>query len=191
MAADLFMEKGYAGTSMAHVANAAGLRKASLYHHFASKEALFVAAMTLDLAEGASRLERLRRDATLDHDARFRRALEIIYDVIVTSPAGRMAPVVAETAQRVPEVAQGFYDGFIERMTGGMAAIVDDAVRDGVMCRMDPGTLYHLVFGPPVNIALSRSMFHGVAAAQAHLDVETARSGHETALLHLLCSSKV
>ena len=39
-ATQLFAERGYEGTSMADLAERVGLRKASLFHHFASKEQL-------------------------------------------------------------------------------------------------------------------------------------------------------
>ena len=42
---DLFRRNGYHRTSMEDVAVACGLRKASLYHHFPSKETLALAAL--------------------------------------------------------------------------------------------------------------------------------------------------
>ena len=44
-ATQLFAERGYEGTSMADLAEKVGLRKASLFHHFASKEVLYAAVL--------------------------------------------------------------------------------------------------------------------------------------------------
>jgi AcrR family transcriptional regulator len=41
----LFLAKNYADVSMEDIAEAAGVTKGALYHHFASKEALYVAMM--------------------------------------------------------------------------------------------------------------------------------------------------
>lgn len=41
----LFARKGYAGVSMRQIAGTVGLKAASLYHHFANKETLYVEAM--------------------------------------------------------------------------------------------------------------------------------------------------
>lgn len=44
-ATKLFAERGYEGTSMGDLAECVGLRKASLFHHFASKEELYTAVL--------------------------------------------------------------------------------------------------------------------------------------------------
>jgi AcrR family transcriptional regulator len=44
-ATQLFAERGYEGTSMADLAEKVGLRKASLFHHFASKDVLYGAVL--------------------------------------------------------------------------------------------------------------------------------------------------
>src|SRR5271156_1558165 len=44
-ATQLFAERGYEGTSMADLAERVGLRKASLFHHFTSKEVLYAAVL--------------------------------------------------------------------------------------------------------------------------------------------------
>lgn len=50
----LFAERGYEGTSMGDLAERVGLRKASLFHHFESKEVLY-AAVVSQLIEGVQK----------------------------------------------------------------------------------------------------------------------------------------
>ncbi|HYJ13342.1 MAG TPA: helix-turn-helix domain-containing protein, partial [Thermomicrobiales bacterium] len=45
----LFVDYGYKGVSMQQIAAAAGIHKATLYHHFKDKDALFAAVVMLEL----------------------------------------------------------------------------------------------------------------------------------------------
>jgi AcrR family transcriptional regulator len=49
-AAALFLERGYAATSLRHIAAAAGMKAGSLYYHFSSKEALLEAILLRGIA---------------------------------------------------------------------------------------------------------------------------------------------
>jgi len=44
-AAELFVRQGYSGTTLRQIASEAGIKAGSIYHHFDSKEALFVAVL--------------------------------------------------------------------------------------------------------------------------------------------------
>ena len=59
----LFMEKGYDGASMSDIAQATGIKKASLYAHFSGKEEIFSAVFSdvlLDYREAISALTKKR-----------------------------------------------------------------------------------------------------------------------------------
>jgi TetR/AcrR family transcriptional regulator len=61
----LFAEQGFDGVSMRGVAEAAGVSKANIYHHFNSKEALYLAILQSSAAETAQLVENLADGA--DH----------------------------------------------------------------------------------------------------------------------------
>jgi len=44
-AAQLFVDQGYAGTTLRQIASAAGIKAGSIYHHFDSKDELFIAVL--------------------------------------------------------------------------------------------------------------------------------------------------
>jgi len=52
----LFVRHGYKAVSMQQIADAARIHKATLYHHFAHKDALFMAVVRMELAEVRSEL---------------------------------------------------------------------------------------------------------------------------------------
>lgn len=69
VAAGLFAENGYAGTSTAQVLDAAAVSRGALYHHFSSKERLFEAVLDDVEAAVAARLADAARDAGSAVDA--------------------------------------------------------------------------------------------------------------------------
>jgi AcrR family transcriptional regulator len=54
----LFIERGYVDVSMREIAEAAGLRKATIYHHFADKEELFTAIVMAEVVASRERMEK-------------------------------------------------------------------------------------------------------------------------------------
>ena len=70
-AVELFSENGYDGVSMRQIAEAAGVSKSNIYHHFASKDALYLGILhgsaqhlseiVEDLAEGDGNFQRRLR----------------------------------------------------------------------------------------------------------------------------------
>ena len=67
----LFAEQGFDGVSMRGIAQAAGVSKANIYHHFSSKEALYLAILRSSAAETAALVENLA-DGTGNFDERLK-----------------------------------------------------------------------------------------------------------------------
>ncbi len=92
-AAEAFAESGYAGTSMSAVAGRIGLTKASLFHHFAGKEALYLEVLSGYLGD----LTALVLDAKLTEGS-FPERLDRLSHVVVDYLGGR--PVAARLLLR-------------------------------------------------------------------------------------------
>lgn len=59
----LFSESGYDGVSMRNVAAAAGVSKANIYHHFESKEKLYLTILHISAAELSALVENLANNS--------------------------------------------------------------------------------------------------------------------------------
>ncbi len=185
-ATEAFVTQGYAGTSIADLARRAGVQKASLYHHFPSKRALFVACVTEGYAGTLERLEAIRDDPGLADTARIRAAMEEIYRVNLTLPVGRMAPLIAEVASTIPEVAQAFHGGFIARHYALVTGMIEAGIARGSFAPLDPLGLRQLIFGPVIFLAMERGMTASFPDREAMHPVDRMRDTHIDLILRLL-----
>lgn len=142
----LFSEHGFAGVSMRSVASEAGVSKSNIYHHFASKEALYLAIMKSsaeslsemveNLAEGKGEFEgRLREFASahlahlFDNAMTLRLMLRELF-----SGAAEMQRVMVE------QVVGGIFERLITIFKKGQEV---GLLRPGV----DPGLCAFLILG--------------------------------------------
>jgi AcrR family transcriptional regulator len=107
-AAELFAQHGFAHTSLKTIADAVGLSKAGLLHHFPSKEALFEAARAAGTAEGVRVVELL--SGTPLGPERDQRALELLVDVALDRP-GFVAMAFSTISSAQPDPSAGLVDG--------------------------------------------------------------------------------
>jgi AcrR family transcriptional regulator len=185
-ATEAFVTNGYAGTSMAHLARAIGIQKASIYHHFPSKQDLFVACISDGFAGALERLEEMQNDPALTDRDKIIAAMEEIYRVNMTSTVGRMAPLIAEVAPRIPEVAQAFHKEFIARHYGLISRIIDDGIQRGSFAPVDPLVIRQMIIGPVIFMKMEREMMVSFADRDAFTPVDRIRNGHIAMILQLL-----
>ena len=82
VAARLFREKGFDGTSVRDIAHAVGMRSGSSYYHFANKHELLMAVMEVGLRLGLARTQEALADTTLAAPERFRRLVRTHYGIL-------------------------------------------------------------------------------------------------------------
>jgi TetR/AcrR family transcriptional regulator, mexJK operon transcriptional repressor len=133
---DLFLELGYADTSMDLVAQRARVSKTTLYTRFPSKEALFAATIK---AECQRRMPMDPAElAELPIDEALRRIARRFIDLVSSPAAVRVEQIVTAEAGRFPEAVETFLREGPYRVRGIVTRFFADAVERGVLAVDDP-----------------------------------------------------
>ena len=191
IATDLFLKNGFAGTSMSTVAMACGLTKASLYHHFKSKEELFIACVTSGYGDAMETLESILNDERMGARDKLTAAVNCLYDTIIRSPVGRMSPLIAEVSRSFPNVACSFHAHYIQPQDELMQAILRQAADAGLFSMPERRIFSHMLFGPIVTLSLSREMFSSFDNIDEHFPIEELQKGHIKQLWVMLESGQL
>lgn len=126
-AARLFVASGYHGVSMREVAEAVGVTKPALYHHYADKESLFLGLLDGTLL-GLSRL--------LEHasaQAGIRAQLgTLVSEMVDSAPEQRVGLQLASELRHVsPERRAAFETEYRQVWMGGLTALFESAAARG------------------------------------------------------------
>ena len=185
VATEMFLEHGFAGTSMAKLAEAIGIKKASFYHHFASKDDLFAACVPHGYGDALSRVQDVIASKG-DPETKLRQAIDILYDTTISSPVGRMSHLIAEVSRTFPGVARAFHEGYVAKQRALISEIVREGVASGTFKQMEERLLMHMLMGPIVTLSLSREMFIQFDDLDSHFPIEVLRDGHKDLLAFIL-----
>lgn len=138
----LFDERGLQDAPIEDIARAVGINKALIYRHFASKEELFVATVTVYLNELAERLRGV--DPDLDHVGRLREGWERYADFCLEYPAfldcalSLMRRPASELRERVPDAIWLRLGQAMAACIGPLSAILAAGAAAGVLDVDDP-----------------------------------------------------
>jgi len=185
-ATTMFLEKGYSATSMSIIAKACGMQKASLYHHFKSKEEIFIASVTHGYNKALEEINEIRNNGSLSDPEKLNAAMDCLYEITISSPVGRLSPLIAEVSRTIPAVANSFFHNYIAKQHEIMIGIITDGVENGSFVKQDMPTLMHLIFGPVVTLSLSREMFLTFPDIDDHFPIKHLQNGHKEQMLRLL-----
>ncbi len=135
VACSAFAEKGYAGASMAEIAERAGLRKASLFHHFGSKDRLY----TEVLAETLGDMGRLVLE-TRGEEGEFLERLDRLSDRITTYLGGNPEAARLLIRELVDSGPFSTWEGsdIVQSALAAVSGFLASGMESGAISRTDP-----------------------------------------------------
>lgn len=139
-AADLFARQGYAGTSTREIAAAVGLRQPSLFHYFASKEAILDGIIDALIGPSLAAFERL---ASKPGDP----AADLYAAVWADARQVGSMPEAARALMRTPELRHSRFRALRDSRDRLLAFYVQTITRGqeaGELIAGDPSALAHL-----------------------------------------------
>jgi AcrR family transcriptional regulator len=140
----LFAAHGYRGVSIRQVAEASGLAKASLYHHFKDKRDLYFQVLEMDAAELVVALEQASQVGVTARE----RFFNITQAYVSTLTTGDSLIPLAFREFAVP--GQDIYD-FVERwrdpLLHPIRHVIEDGIAQGELREVEPDLATHCLFG--------------------------------------------
>ena len=133
----LFLKLGYGDTSMDAIARHAAVSKATLYSHFAGKDALFAALVVTECRHLSDEIGRRALDEPDIRDALLRVA-DDFNNLLCTGYGLTMYRIVVAEVPRFPELGRIFYDSGPTVMIDRIATILRRATERGLLKVRDP-----------------------------------------------------
>ena len=152
----LFVDNGYAATSLERVAAHTGVSKGTLYLYYASKEALFKAVIQEGIVPVIAENEAIVAQHTGSSFELLQRLLDNWWTKIgQTAYAGIPKLMVAE-ARNFPEIAQYYYENVISRGRRLVGTALTRGMASGEFRRMDIETTIDVVISPILMLLIWR-----------------------------------
>jgi AcrR family transcriptional regulator len=145
----MFLDRGFAETTMQMIAKAAGASKETLYRHFSSKEQLFAGIVDRKARELSGPDSALARGGTPE---------TVLFDLgtgllnmVLRSPSSSLFRILVSEAPRTPELGDVFYARGPGQNARRLAAYLAAATRRGELRCADPQRAARLFFGSVVS----------------------------------------
>ncbi|MFJ5773912.1 TetR/AcrR family transcriptional regulator [Streptomyces sp. NPDC093094] len=172
-ASTVFLDKGYAGTSMDDIAKLAAVSKQTVYKHFADKEKLF-AEIVLATTDRIEAMVDLVADVPADADAldgNLTRLARRLLAALTQPEVIQLRRLVIANADAFPGLGAAWYEQGFERVLTNLAATFRRLTDQGLLRTGDPMLAAHHFAGLLLWIPVNQAMFHGGARhSEAELD---------------------
>ncbi|TVL91222.1 TetR/AcrR family transcriptional regulator [Streptomyces sp. SAJ15] len=172
-ATTVFLNKGYAGTSMDDIAKLAAVSKQTVYKHFADKEKLF-AEIVLATTDRIDAMVDLVADIPAEADALDENLTRLARQFLATLTQPeviQLRRLIIANADAFPELGAAWYEQGFERVLATLAATFQRLTDQGLLKTDDPLLAAHHFAGLLLWIPVNQAMFHGGAQhSEADLD---------------------
>ncbi len=136
-----FVEAGFAAVSMQQIADAAGVTKATLYHHFQDKEDLFYEVMRINSLRSQEKLGQ-----TVTRDQPLRQQLVAFGSYLFSTERADLNRLFMDLHQHVSEQRQEAFWGTFERPWTFLETPLAEAMERGEIAQGDPELIARVAF---------------------------------------------
>jgi TetR/AcrR family transcriptional regulator, transcriptional repressor for nem operon len=132
----LAQQRGFNAFSYADIAEAVGVRKASIHHHFGSKDDLELALVQRYRQQFGELLERIDREASTSLERL--RAYACLYRTTLEAGAICLCGMMASDIKALPEVLRRPLRAFFDEQAAWLAGVLDAGRRNGEFVFLGP-----------------------------------------------------
>jgi TetR/AcrR family transcriptional repressor of mexJK operon len=171
---DLFLSNGYQGTSVDQIAASAEVSKQTVYKHFGDKYELLLAIVTSALDSTVTPfLERIGAlSQTTDVETGLTALAADYLRAVLQEPVVQLRRLVVGEANRVPELAQLYYEQAPARTLAAFADCFAALHDRGLLCVTEPAmAAEHFAF-LIVGRSIDRALFYGGPQVLADIDID-------------------
>ncbi len=169
-ARDLFVEKGFAATRADEVAARAGVSKGTLFLYFQSKEDLFKAVITENIANLFPAWNEEFKAFSGSSADMLHYAMDLWWNNVGNTPASGIVKLVLSEAQNFPDIAEFYQREVVEPGTHLLRSILQRGVDSGEFCTMDTQQSVFSIISPMIFLMMWKHSMGACAASANILD---------------------
>jgi AcrR family transcriptional regulator len=159
VAAELFAQKGFRGTTTKEIADRAGVSEAIIFRHFATKDDLYRAILDYKLKETAKRMQENLNEAASrkDDDAYFGL---LAYEMLEFHRRDRtLMRLLLFSALEGHDLSEIFFHSTAREMKNQIRRYIKQRIADGAFRLIDPAVAARAFMGMVLNQAQVRNIF--------------------------------
>lgn len=144
----LFVEKGYAHTSVAEIARTAGISKGAVYLYFPSKQAILEGLVRRAVSPVAARALAAADVTTGDIRETLRAIVTIVATALGDPKVFAVPRIVIREATVAPEIAEMYRRAVFDTVFPAATRVIGQAIARGQMRPVDPELTIRSLIGP-------------------------------------------